>query len=56
VDEIPDIPAGAITRYINGQFVTEPIPEPEKSLPDQIADLKEQLAVTNATVDFLLGI
>lgn len=31
-------------------------PEPDNSLMQQIEDLKTQLAVTNATVDFLLGI
>jgi hypothetical protein len=58
VDEIPEnlFMDGMITRYIDGQFVAEPIPAPEKSLSDKIADLEEQLAVTNATVDFLLGI
>jgi hypothetical protein len=40
VNEIPDLPSGAITRYIDGQFVTEPIPA---APPSEVEQLKSQL-------------
>jgi hypothetical protein len=60
VSELPatfiDLPENMIVKYENGAFTRETVPPPAKSLEEQIEDLKEQLAVTNATVDFLLGI
>jgi hypothetical protein len=40
VNEIPELPDGTITRYIDGQFVTEPIPP---SPPSEVEQLKTQL-------------
>lgn len=66
IDALPqafvDLPDNMIVKYENGTFTrvtrTLPVAPPDRvaDLTAQVDDLKEQLAVTNATVDFLLGI